>query len=91
MEAGSVVEGAGVGLGGCGAASWASAAVAVGTGSLVTTQVVVNVGMNIGVLPVTGIPLPFLSHGGSSLVSFGVLVGVLQSMYLRRHKIQFTH
>src|SRR5205823_3986621 len=46
-------------------------------------QTFVNMGMNIGIMPVTGIPLPLLSSGGSSLVTcFGAL-GILQSILLR--------
>ena len=63
--------------------------VAVGVGSMLLIQVIVNVGMNIGLLPVTGIPLPFVSHGGSSLIVTMFLMGVLESMYLRRKKLQF--
>jgi rod shape determining protein RodA len=50
-------------------------------------QVVVNVGMNLGLMPVTGIPLPFLSAGGSSLVSMMILVGLLQSIKVREKKM----
>jgi rod shape determining protein RodA len=44
----------------------------------------VNIGMVIGIMPITGIPLPFLSYGGSSLlVSFGA-IGMLESIHMRR-------
>lgn len=46
-------------------------------------QVFVNVGMTMGVAPVTGIPLPFVAVGGSSLVSNLILVGVLQGIHAR--------
>jgi rod shape determining protein RodA len=46
-------------------------------------QVFVNVGMTMGVAPVTGIPLPFLTVGGSSMVSNLVAVGILQSIHAR--------
>jgi rod shape determining protein RodA len=45
--------------------------------------VFVNVGMTMGVAPVTGIPLPFVTVGGSSLVTNLVLVGVLQGIHAR--------
>lgn len=44
---------------------------------LVGFQTVVNIGMNLGLLPVTGITLPFFSYGGSSLLSFAILGGLL--------------
>jgi rod shape determining protein RodA len=46
-------------------------------------QVFVNVGMTMGVAPVTGIPLPFVTVGGSSMVTNLVLIGVLQSIHVR--------
>ena len=46
-------------------------------------QVFVNVGMTMGVAPVTGIPLPFVTVGGSSMVANLVLIGVLQSIHAR--------
>ncbi len=49
-------------------------------------QVVINAGMNLGIMPVTGIPLPFLSAGGSSLVSTMILIGLLESIKLREKK-----
>ncbi len=55
-------------------------------GSLVVAflfQVFVNVGMTMGVAPVTGIPLPFVTVGGSSMVANLVLIGVLQSIHAR--------
>ena len=44
-------------------------------------QVFVNIGMNIGIAPVTGITLPFLSYGGSSLVSLMITFGLVQSIW----------
>jgi rod shape determining protein RodA len=44
----------------------------------------INVGMNIGVMPVTGIPLPLISYGGSSLVSMMIACGIVMSVYMRR-------
>lgn len=48
-------------------------------------QVAVHVGMNIGLLPVTGIPLPFMSYGGTALIVDLAAIGILQSIYIR-HK-----
>ena len=44
-------------------------------------QVFVNVGMTVGVMPITGIPLPLMSYGGSSLIATMIAVGLLQSIY----------
>jgi rod shape determining protein RodA len=46
-------------------------------------QLVVNVGMVLGVMPITGIPLPFVTHGGASLVSLAIGLGILQSLAMR--------
>jgi rod shape determining protein RodA len=47
-------------------------------------QVYVNVGMTIGIAPITGIPLPFVSVGGSSMITNFLAMGVLQAIYMRR-------
>jgi rod shape determining protein RodA len=47
-------------------------------------QLVVNVGMVIGMMPITGIPLPFISHGGASLISIAIALGVLESINIRQ-------
>lgn len=51
---------------------------ALGTGVLFAAQAFVNVGSNVGLTPVTGITFPFLSYGGSSLLTAAVLVGILE-------------
>lgn len=48
-------------------------------------QLMINVGMNIGVVPITGVPLPFMSYGGSSMLVSWILVGLVLSV--QRHKI----
>ncbi len=60
-----------------------------GVVSMLTFHVLVNVGMTIGIMPVTGIPLPFMSYGGSSLLTNAVAVGLLLNVYMRRQKILF--
>jgi rod shape determining protein RodA len=55
---------------------------AAGVTTMLLFQVFVNVGMNIGLMPVTGIPLPFISFGGSSLVSIFICLGMLQSVLI---------
>lgn len=57
--------------------------------SMVMFQVFVNVGMNIGLMPVTGIPLPLVSYGGSSLITTLASFGILQSILLRHQKLVF--
>ena len=52
-------------------------------------QVFVNVGMNLRLLPVTGLTLPFVSYGGSSLVTLYLSIGVVQSVSLRQNKQEF--
>jgi rod shape determining protein RodA len=44
----------------------------------------VNVGMNVGIMPITGIPLPFVSYGGSSLLLNFAAVGLLLNVHMRR-------
>lgn len=52
---------------------------ATGALSLLTYQITVNIGMNVGIIPVTGITLPMVSYGGSSLISTLVLLGIVSS------------
>jgi rod shape determining protein RodA len=60
--------------------------IAVGLATMILFQLIVNVGMVIGVMPVTGIPLPFVTYGGSSLISLLFGMGILQSIRMRSHK-----
>ncbi|QQG46644.1 MAG: rod shape-determining protein RodA [Candidatus Niyogibacteria bacterium] len=53
---------------------------AVGLGALLVAQFLIHVGMNIGFLPITGLPLPFVSYGGSSLLVFFLGLGILMSL-----------
>ncbi len=53
-------------------------------GMLYLCHTYVNVGMAIGIAPIIGIPLPFMSYGGSFVISTMVCVGILQSVYIRR-------
>ncbi|PIV81330.1 rod shape-determining protein RodA, partial [bacterium CG17_big_fil_post_rev_8_21_14_2_50_64_8] len=57
--------------------------VAVGIVSYFTFHVVVNVAITIGLMPVTGLPLPGLSYGGSNLLTSSLLVGVLLNISSR--------
>ncbi len=58
--------------------------VAVGIGSILFAQTFVNTGMTIGILPITGVTLPFVSYGGSSLVASWIMTGVLFSLGFHR-------
>jgi rod shape determining protein RodA len=57
---------------------------AAGVVGLLVLQVFVNVGMTIGIMPVTGIPLPFMSYGGTSLIMWMTLIGMLLNVHMRR-------
>jgi rod shape determining protein RodA len=50
---------------------------AYGVASILLFHIFVNIGMTMGVLPVIGIPLPFISYGGSSMISFSIMIGIL--------------
>ncbi len=58
----------------------------IGLVSMLLFHVFINVGMNLGIMPVTGIPLPLISAGGSSMIVSMFAIGVVQSVYLRRKK-----
>ena len=62
---------------------------AVGVAGLIFFQTIVSVGMNLNLLPVTGLPLPFVSYGGSSLISMMIAVGLAESVVMRHRKIEF--
>lgn len=87
-----------------GGAMWAAGAcrdpfgrlVIVGLAAIVATQTVVNIGENIGVLPITGMTLPFVSYGGSSMLIGFLIVGLMfnvamrPSPYLQRQSFEFS-
>lgn len=58
----------------------------VGIMAMIFLQILVNVGMNIGLSPIAGVPLPFLSYGGSSIVVMLASMGIIQSIYVRKLK-----
>ncbi|MPZ13461.1 MAG: rod shape-determining protein RodA [Chloroflexi bacterium] len=66
-----------------------SSLVCAGVVSMLGFQVVVNVGANLGLMPITGIPLPFVSHGGSALITDLAAMGLVQSPLLRRRLYRF--
>jgi rod shape determining protein RodA len=65
--------------------------VSLGVFIMMLSQVVVNIGMNIGLMPVTGIPLPLMSLGGSSLITTLLSLGLVQSVVARQRALRFGH
>ena len=60
-----------------------------GLAAMILFQLVVNVGMVMGIMPITGIPLPFVTHGGASLVSMAIGLGILQSVNIRQTRAEW--
>jgi rod shape determining protein RodA len=58
--------------------------VAVGVVTLIFSHVFINIGMNIRIMPVTGVPLPLLSYGGSSVLCSLIALGILQNVHIHR-------
>jgi rod shape determining protein RodA len=63
--------------------------IAVGIVIMILFQVFINIAVNIRLVPVTGIPLPFISQGGSSLLLMFVALGLLQGILIRHKRIEF--
>jgi len=57
---------------------------AAGVVAMLAFQMFINIGMTIGVSPITGIPLPFVSYGGSSMVTTYIATGLLLNVHMRR-------
>ena len=62
---------------------------AAGLVGMLAFHIVVNIGMTIGIMPITGIPLPFMSYGGSSILTNFVAIGVLLNITMQRDKLVF--
>ncbi len=60
--------------------------VAIGIVTLIAFHMIINIGMTVGLLPVTGLPLPFVSYGGSALVTNMVMIGILLNFYRNRYE-----
>ena len=58
----------------------------VGVFSIMLWQVFQNIAMTVGIMPITGLPLPFISYGGSGVVTFFALLGLVQSVHMRRYR-----
>jgi rod shape determining protein RodA len=65
------------------------ALIAYGFATLIAFQTAVNVGVNLGLMPVTGLTLPFISYGGSSLLSMVLGIGLVESVVLRQTPLDF--
>ncbi|MDP2726047.1 MAG: rod shape-determining protein RodA [Dehalococcoidia bacterium] len=63
--------------------------VATGIVSMLLFQIFLNIGVNLRILPVTGVPLPLISYGGSSLLTVLLSLGILESIIIRHKKIEF--
>ncbi len=62
---------------------------ATGVIAMLTFHILINVGMVSGIMPVTGVPLPLFSYGGSSMMTNMIAIGILLNVYMRRQKILF--
>ena len=56
----------------------------VGVMSMLLFHIFENIGMNLGIMPITGIPLPLVSQGGSSVLASFVALGLVQSVHMHR-------
>lgn len=65
------------------------ALISYGAATLISFQTIVNVGMNLNLLPVTGLTLPFVSYGGSSLMTLFIAIGLVESVVLRHRDLEF--
>lgn len=63
--------------------------IASGIAGIFLFHMVENIGMTMGLLPITGVPLPFVSYGGSSLLTNYILIGLLLNISARRNKVMF--
>ncbi len=62
---------------------------AYGVSALITFQTIVNISVNLKLLPVTGLTLPFVSYGGSSLITLFIGIGLVESIILRHKELEF--
>ena len=65
------------------------ALIAVGVAAMIAFQVIVNIGVNLRMMPATGLTLPFVSYGGSSLLSALIGIGLVESVILRQKALEF--
>jgi rod shape determining protein RodA len=63
--------------------------IAYGVATLIFFQGMVNIGVNLNIVPVSGLPLPFISYGGSGLTSLMLGIGLVQSVAMRNRQLEF--
>lgn len=63
--------------------------ICIGIAGILFFQTIVSIGMNVRILPVTGLTLPFVSYGGSSLVTLFLAIGIVESVLMRQHRQEF--
>ena len=63
--------------------------IAAGAVSMLIFHAIISIGMNVNIMPVTGLPLPFVSYGGSNLLASFIAFGLLQNVHMRRDRIIF--
>jgi len=64
--------------------------IAIGIAGVFTFNMLENIGMAMGLLPITGVPLPFISYGGSSLITNFICIGILLNISSKRQKTIFV-
>lgn len=67
------------------------ALIAIGVAAMLMFHIFINIGMTMGITPVTGLPLPFLSLGGSAFISLSFALGIVNSVWLRRSPVPGEH
>ncbi|TYQ13340.1 UNVERIFIED_CONTAM: rod shape determining protein RodA [Acetivibrio alkalicellulosi] len=63
---------------------------AAGLTAVLSFNFIQNIGMNIAILPITGVPLPFVSAGGSAMITYFIAIGIIMSVSMRRNKNMFA-
>jgi rod shape determining protein RodA len=62
---------------------------AAGLIAMLVFHITINIGMTVGIMPVTGIPLPFISYGGTAILTDFAAIGILLNIHVQRDKLVF--
>jgi rod shape determining protein RodA len=62
---------------------------ATGTLAMILFQLVINIGMNLGLMPVTGLPLPFITYGPAALLTTMIGIGLAENVVMRHRRLEF--